>query len=116
MAAGGASLPTASVRRRCISRPIRRRSSRTSGSSASRATVHAAASSVSSATTRAKSSSTSVARLAGERRRSTGRGSWPSKRRQNTSATRCSFDAKYVYAVAGATPARLATLRTVSAG
>src|SRR3984957_3562097 len=35
-------------------------------------------------------------------------------RRQKTSATRCSFDEKYVYAVAAPTPASAATIRIVN--
>ena len=90
---GSVSGPSAAASRSRMSRPMRSRSTSTSGSLPSSAFVTAPANSGSSATNSAMCRSTSITRVA-RSADSCSAAAGPASRRQNTSATRCSLDEK----------------------
>src|ERR1700727_2880459 len=92
---------------------MRSRRCSTSGSLPSNALVTAPATAGSSATSNAIWRSTAITRTV-EFGESVGGTGLDANRRQKTSATRCSLDEKYVYAVAAPTPASAATMRIVN--
>ena len=104
--------PSAAPIRLDTSSPICSRSGLTAGSSAISAVPHAAVNSGSSATTTAMSRSVALTRILVVSLTSVCSGSACRKRRY-TAVTSALFDGKYVYALAGDTPARLATARIV---
>ena len=111
---GSASGPTATWMRRATSMPIDVRIRWTSGSGATIAARIAWARAGSLANVSLASRNASESRVASDAESSYSGAGISLRIRQFSSATRCSLDVKYVYAVVWVTPARLATFLMVS--